>query len=81
MRAQTELLKTEGLEALDRFSGGELSRLQGRPLYPPLLEATAIRYTLHRTEREGNLASAAAPSECPHGYRMTMCNTCRKEAS
>lgn len=79
LKEQTRILKTEGLSELERFAGGELRK--GTPLYPLLLEATAIRYTLHKTEREANLVSVAAPSECPHGFRMVACNSCLKGAA
>ncbi len=74
--AETTLLKNEGYKELDRFADGELSKLKGTPLYPLLLEATAIRYMLHKTERESAVTSVNAPSECPHGYRMVNCNLC-----
>ena len=68
-------LKTHGIEELDRFAGGELRPLKGRAIYPVLLEMTALRLAMHRT-RAGSLR--VAPTECPHGYRMSACNTCTR---
>jgi len=81
LKAHTTLLKKEGFAELDRFSGGELTRRGRSPLYLLMLEATALRYTIHRTEVDGGMDKAAAPPECPHGFRMTACNACRKEVA
>ncbi len=68
--------KRENFQALDSFAGGELSALKGSSLYPLMLEATALRYAMHTTDASEAGASRLAPSECPHGFRMTQCNAC-----
>ena len=45
-----EAHKTKRYGELNRFAGGELSKLEGTPLFPIMLEATAIRYALEQVK-------------------------------
>lgn len=75
----TDLKTSEaGFAELDTFSGGELSKMAGRPSYPLMLELTALRFAMHKTQAGG---ARAVPPECPHGFRMMQCNRCRREAA
>lgn len=53
VREFTEDLKGDGIEVLERFAGGALAEIKGTPLYPVMLELTAIRYALWTTESRG----------------------------
>lgn len=70
-------LKMENFDALERFSGGELSRQFGTPLYPFLLEITALRYILAEHEKKTR-ARHLSLVKCPHGFVGT-CRTCERE--
>lgn len=71
--------KHENFAALDEFAGGALSEIRGTPLYPVLLEATALRHAMHMTNITSGLK--LVPVECPHGFRMVACNKCLKGSS
>ena len=79
LKSYVEQSKRENFIELDTFTAGELSKLKGFPLFPTMLEATALRYAMHTTNAGGTFR--AVPSECPHGFRMVACNSCLKGAA
>jgi len=52
LKAHTTFLKEHRLQELNRFAGGELTKLEGSSLYPLMLEATALRYVLGDVRQE-----------------------------
>lgn len=67
------ILKEHRLKDLDGFAGGQLSRLEGTPLYAVMLEMTALRYMLGGDHgSDGDKAQVY----CMHGYAQAVCNSC-----
>lgn len=42
--------KREHMNLLEHFSGGALAEQEGTPLYPLMVEVTALRYALEKTK-------------------------------
>lgn len=68
-------LKRHRFRELDAFAGGELTKLEGTPLYEVMVEATALRVALGNDAVEDN---SFIPT-CPHGFQQIRCNRCIKE--